>query len=77
MLIQLVDASGLNEFPSSLKIEMSGVPRIGDTINLFEIIPSEDHREKGWWFVVDEVEWSSDDGKFFEPILRLLRKRNS
>jgi hypothetical protein len=77
MIIQLIDTSGLDEFPESMKIDMAGIPRAGDTINLFEIIPAEDRRDKDWWFVVDEVEWTSDGGKFYEPILKLRRKENS
>jgi hypothetical protein len=78
IIIQLVDASGLNEFPERMKIDMICVPRVGDTINLHEVIPAIDHYDKGWWFVVDEVEWSCGEGsKFFEPILKLYRKKNS
>jgi hypothetical protein len=77
MLIQLVDASGLNEFPESMEIDMISVPRIGDTINLHEVIPAKDHYDKGWWFIVDEVEWTCDDSKTFHPILKLYRKKNS
>lgn len=75
IVVSLIDASGLNEFPDRMEVQMTGVPHKGDTINLHEVIPDPDRKDKGWWFVVDDVEWVAGDGRLFQPTLMLYRKK--
>ena len=73
--VYLKDINDTGELPQDLSIYCSGVPRIGDTINVFEILPEEDRQDSGWWYAVEEVEWTMRDTQVFEPILKLRKNR--
>ena len=71
--LYLVDSSGQDLFPNKTKFLSSGVPRLGDTVNLFEIMPN-DSSEDNWYYEVELVEWSMEDGKIFEPVIHVTPK---
>ncbi len=60
--------------PPELVIYCAAVPRIGDVMNLFEVIPTTENRG-GWIYEVDRVEWSALDGKYFEPVITVKKKK--
>lgn len=62
------------QLPSNLVIHCAAVPRVGDVINLYEVIPTRENRA-GWIYEVDRVEWSALDGKYFEPVVTVKRTK--
>lgn len=72
--LYLVDASGQGLFRNKTEFLSSGVPRLGDTVNLFEIMPK-DSSEDTWYYEVELVEWSMEDGKLFEPVIHVTPKK--
>jgi len=73
--VYLKDINNAGELPDDLSIQCSAVPRIGDVINVFGILPEEDRQESGWWYAVEEVEWTMRDTQVFEPILKLRKNK--
>lgn len=54
--VYLKDINNVEELADDLSILCSAVPRIGDVINVFEILPEEDRQESGWWYAVEGME---------------------
>jgi hypothetical protein len=63
--VYLKDINDAGELPPELSIQCSAVPRIGEVINVFEILPEEDRQDSGWWYRVEEVEWTMRGRQLF------------
>lgn len=72
--LYLVDTSGQDLFPKKTTFDSTGIPRVGDTVNLFEIMPK-DASKDNWYYEVEDVEWSMEDGKVFEPVIHVSPKK--
>ena len=73
--VYIKDINNTGELPRELTIQCTGVPRLGDVINVFEILPEEEREESGWWYKVERVEWSIVEGKTFEPIVTIRKQK--
>ncbi len=77
MKIYITDIGDHGDFASKFPIEATGVPAVGSTINLYEILTEERRKEHGvgWWYKVLSIEWSMREGeKVLEPFLKVARK---
>jgi len=52
--VYLKNINDAGELPPELSIQCSTVSRIGEVINVFEILPEEDRQDSGWWYRVEE-----------------------
>jgi len=69
IVARVTDLNRADRFPDMMKIVCAAVPRVGDSIDLFEVIPQADSSQ-GWTYEVFRVTWSLEDGeKVFSPVL--------
>jgi hypothetical protein len=75
VLVRVRDINQAATFPSDLSIQCTAVPTVGHVLNLYEILPPDELGEKGWWYVVERVEWSLEEGsKVYEPVVTVRRE---
>jgi len=73
--LYLVDVDGSTTIPSKMMVPSTGIPRKGDTLNLFEVIPEEDQSDNGWMYLVEDVEWSMEGYEMLEPVVHISLKK--
>jgi hypothetical protein len=75
--VRVRDINQAATFPSDLTIGCTAVPTVGHVLNLYEILPPDELGEEGWWYIVERVEWSLEEGegsKVYEPVVTVRRE---
>jgi hypothetical protein len=71
--VLLIDINDSGLFAERFPIYCTGVPKIGESLNLYELLTTEQGNEGGYCFKIEDVRWSAQDSKIFEPEVHLRR----
>ena len=62
----ILQTSQYKQIDEPIEIESSFVPRVGDTINAFDLLKNPD--EHGWFFIVEETTFDARDNALIPSV---------